>query len=92
MCTLDAAHSHADRGTQMKLARTCIVLAAIAKSEGRILTTATSLAELMFAMTAVQIRKSGTVVSIRDALLTKLLNADVRLRLQGAISAELATA
>jgi hypothetical protein len=38
------------------------------------------------------IRESGTVVSIHDALLTKLLKADVRLRLQGAISAQLATA
>ena len=50
-----------------------------------------ALAKLMFAMTAVKIRESGTVVSIRDALLPNLLNADVRLRLQDAVSAELVT-
>jgi type I restriction enzyme S subunit len=51
-----------------------------------------SVAKPMFEMTALWIRESGTLASIRDALLPKLLNGDVRLRLQGVASAELATA
>ena len=51
-----------------------------------------SLVKPMFEICALQIRESDTVASIRDAMLPKLLNGDVRVRSQGAVSAELARA
>jgi hypothetical protein len=46
----------------------------------------------LYTQIVLNVHESRTLVSLRNALLPKLLNGDVRLRLQGAVSAELASA
>jgi type I restriction enzyme S subunit len=52
----------------------------------------TSAVTPLYTQIVLNVHESRTLVSLRNALLPKLLNGDVRLRLQGAVSAELASA